>query len=277
VHLNLLLDLSSAHVEDRQLDLGNYEQADWHALLGSGQDTGLLIDRVGNVLRVEDVRQGPNSESNRARIYADAFRHIAAWTADHEGIGLSLSRSREIVVHQSGRLRYIHRSGKWRALPLDLAVDSGWSTGSSFGKALKREILASVVDASLGHHGACLAVIPKGQKLAFNSSGTVQEADLWPENVRASLYASSHFQELTRRQRLELLSMDGATVLDRTGQIIASGAIVNVEAGSTGGGRLAATRSLARYGAAFKISQDGPISLFGRDKGGSVEQLLSLA
>jgi hypothetical protein len=71
--------------------------------------------------------------------------------------------------------------------------------------------------------------------------------------------------------------MDGATVLDHTGMILAAGAIVEVPAGSVGGGRLAATRSLARFGAAFKVSQDGPVTLYGRDHSGNAEVQLSFA
>ena len=71
--------------------------------------------------------------------------------------------------------------------------------------------------------------------------------------------------------------MDGATVLDRNGVILAAGAIVKVPGGSVGGGRLAATRALASYGAALKISQDGPIRLFGVNASGEVGELMVLA
>ena len=56
--------------------------------------------------------------------------------------------------------------------------------------------------------------------------------------------------------------MDGATILDYQGNVIAAGAIVKVGAGSEGGGRLAAAKALSKYGLAIKISSDGGIRGF---------------
>ncbi len=74
------------------------------------------------------------------------------------------------------------------------------------------------------------------------------------------------FHELSRKLRLELVSMDGAVVVDSEGTIIAVGAILKIEAGSEGGGRLAAATTLSKYGTAIKISQDGIIKAFYTDK-----------
>lgn len=74
------------------------------------------------------------------------------------------------------------------------------------------------------------------------------------------------FHELSRKLRQELVSMDGAVVIDSEGVIIAAGAILKIEAGSEGGGRLAAATTLSKYGVAIKISQDGIIKAFYPDK-----------
>ncbi len=74
------------------------------------------------------------------------------------------------------------------------------------------------------------------------------------------------FHELNRKLRQELASIDGATIIDSDGTIIACGAIVRIEGGSSGGGRLAATKTLGRYGVAVKISQDGTMQAFMTDK-----------
>lgn len=74
------------------------------------------------------------------------------------------------------------------------------------------------------------------------------------------------FHELDRKLRQELIGMDGATVIDADGRIIAVGAIVQIEAGSAGGGRLAATKTLSRYGVAIKISTDGFMQGYAYDK-----------
>lgn len=80
------------------------------------------------------------------------------------------------------------------------------------------------------------------------------------------IIGNKKFHELNRKLREELVSMDGATIVDYDGTIIATGAIIKIEAGSKAGGRLAATKTLARYGVAIKISQDGLIQGYTYDK-----------
>ena len=74
------------------------------------------------------------------------------------------------------------------------------------------------------------------------------------------------FQELDRKFRQDLLAMDGATVIGYDGTIIAVGAIIKIEAGSSGGGRLAAARTLSNYGVSIKISNDGSMQGFKMDR-----------
>ena len=78
--------------------------------------------------------------------------------------------------------------------------------------------------------------------------------------------------------RQELVAMDGATVIDFDGTIIAGGAILKIEAGSNEGGRLAAAINLAKYGVAIKISQDGQMQAFCPEKRNSnnVKQLFTV-
>lgn len=79
------------------------------------------------------------------------------------------------------------------------------------------------------------------------------------------LIGNKKFQDLDRRFRRELISIDGATVIDNEGNIISIGAIIKIEAGSTGGGRLSATKTLAHFGTSIKISMDGNIQCLSFD------------
>lgn len=80
------------------------------------------------------------------------------------------------------------------------------------------------------------------------------------------IIANKPFHALHRRLRQEIVSMDGATIVDFDGTIIATGAILKIEAGSEGGGRLAAAMTLAKYGISIKISQDGTMQGFYSDR-----------
>lgn len=88
------------------------------------------------------------------------------------------------------------------------------------------------------------------------------------------IISGKKFHELDRRLRADLLGIDGATVIDHDGNILCIGAIIEIEAGSSGGGRLAAARTLAHYGVSMKVSMDSTITGFGYDaKRGRVKTL----
>ena len=80
------------------------------------------------------------------------------------------------------------------------------------------------------------------------------------------IIAGKKLFELDRKFIEEMMSIDGATIIDHDGTIIAVGAIVKIDAGSEGGGRLAAAKTMARYGVAIKVSQDGILEGFTLDK-----------
>ena len=62
--------------------------------------------------------------------------------------------------------------------------------------------------------------------------------------------------------------------LDSDGYIVAVGAIIKINAGSSGGGRLAAAKQLSEYGVAIKISADGTIEGFSYDKNTSTSKAI---
>lgn len=276
IHLNLLVDLEeTARAAFKSLeDFGGHE---WHSLLGSGLETGIALNRRGGIVKVEELGEETATSGARNALRPDAFRRIGDWAAGDARVALSLARTGDLLIHQGQILRYIYRSGRWRGVPVAVALRQSWCDGARIGPDLKNAVIASVMDASIGHHGACLAIVVKGARTGFDNAGLIEAGDRWHSNVKSRLYAHDRFPDLSRRQRLELLSIDGATVLDHTGRILAAGAIVEVPAGSRGGGRLAATRSLARYGAAFKVSQDGPVTLYGRANAGDPEVRLRFA
>lgn len=74
------------------------------------------------------------------------------------------------------------------------------------------------------------------------------------------------FCDLSRKLRQELLSVDGATVIDNDGDIVAVGAIIMIDSGSFSGGRLAAAKTLSKHGVSIKISEDGQLQGFKYDK-----------
>lgn len=87
------------------------------------------------------------------------------------------------------------------------------------------------------------------------------------EMLIKKLVGNKRFHEMPRKMRQELAGIDGATIIDSEGNIIACGTIIqSVKSSIEGGGRLAATKQLSTYGTAIKISADGGISAYHKDR-----------
>ena len=85
------------------------------------------------------------------------------------------------------------------------------------------------------------------------------------------------FQQLYRKLREEIVGIDGATLIDYNGDIVAVGAIIKIEAGSRGGGRIAAAKTLSHYGVSMEISSDASIKGFAINDEGHSEQIFVIA
>lgn len=83
--------------------------------------------------------------------------------------------------------------------------------------------------------------------------------------VIKGLVNNKNFTEIDRKLRGELISLDGACIIDTKGEVLSFGAIIKNDSGSSAGGRGAAARKLSRYGMAIKISTDGYIELYVND------------
>ena len=167
-------------------------------------------------------------------------------------------------------------------------------------KKLIESIFASVLDVSFSHTGGIIAVVDtpwddrKTSKLS--ESGILNVCDnlqikkpleelyrdsiksarkgnvkakredvrrrVLKRNVIQNLVHEEKFQNVDRKLRSELMSLDGACILDCEGNIYSFGAIIQNDSGSSGGGRGAAARKLSAYGMAVKISTDGYIELY---------------
>jgi hypothetical protein len=84
--------------------------------------------------------------------------------------------------------------------------------------------------------------------------------------ILLKLVKGKNFCDIDRKLRSELVSMDGATIIDATGRILTFGAIIQNDSGSSGGGRGAAAKKLSNYGFSIKISTDGYIEVFEESK-----------
>jgi len=257
VAVNVCVDLNS--------DAGGQALADffkepWAAVLGSGLSTALMVSGTGAVTSVEDL----GNVNNNGLMAPERFGPLAQWTANAGRVALAATRNGEIYVFVDSALLFAHRNSQWRGFPLQALVGSGWyASQGGVPRETKKAVLISLLDASAAHHGACLGIIrPPRVTEAVNELVAISERWGTASNPRREVVRHTNFLRLSRRQRLELLSMDGATLLTPRGEILAAGAILQVRAGSTGGGRTAAARAIGKFGVGIKVSQDGPVTAY---------------
>lgn len=80
--------------------------------------------------------------------------------------------------------------------------------------------------------------------------------------IRKMLNDNFKFIKISRKLRSELVSLDGACIINSSGNVLSFGAIIQNDSGSTGGGRGAAAKKLSTSGMAIKISTDGYIEVY---------------
>ncbi|MDP9332022.1 MAG: hypothetical protein M3Q30_01735 [Actinomycetota bacterium] len=257
VAVNVCVDLN-ANGEGQ--GLADFFEQPWAAVLGSGLSTALMVSGSGAVMRLDDL----GFDADDAQLAPERFGPIARWTEEPGRVALAATRTGEIYVFVDSRVLFAHRNSQWRGFPLDALIGTGWyaNPGGS-PRETKQAALISLLDASAAHHGACLGIVRSGKvNSAVNALVAMGERWSTAGNRRRAVLEHASFLQLSRRQRLEMLSMDGATLLSQSGAILAAGAILEVSAGSTGGGRTAAARAIGKYGVGVKVSQDGPVTAF---------------
>lgn len=243
------------------LPLAKFATQDLAAVLSNGFDTMLEFNFNGEFLTHESLSQGRDLPSYCPMRQA----HIANWTTKHDiRLALSLNRLGEILIFRQEELLFARRSGRWHFLT-HAPVIAQMNVPRDL--QLRTAIYETCLDASFARSGACIGVI-SGEHSSEWQSIVVQEADHLGRNTSEKARAlnaviqGQRFGDLDRRTRQELSAIDGALVLSHTGHIHSAGAILRIEGGSTGGGRLAAAKALGRLGLGIKVSQDGGITGF---------------
>jgi hypothetical protein len=135
-------------------------------------------------------------------------------------------------------------------------------------RTLRQAIYETCLDASFARTGACIGVVSvdagsKWKSIVGESDVLQGSAALKARSLR-KVISGRTFEAIDRRTRQEIVAIDGATLIAHDGRILAAGAILQVPAGSDGGGRLAAAKAVAAYGLGVKVSQDGAITGYRR-------------
>lgn len=207
-------------------------------------------------------------------------------------IAIFLLVNGDIVLVKNCEILLVKREGKWLNFNKEVfksIIAAELMQQDTIFFNLLNEIYLSSLDVSFAHSGGIIACVNKEniplliQPQKDGTSILNKYDNLLPNNViptpkkfdnqemkkrflkrnfLLNIIKETNFLLIDRKVRSELISMDGATIIDFDGNIVSIGAIIQNDSGSYGGGRGAAANKLSKFGFAIKISTDGYVEVY---------------
>jgi hypothetical protein len=180
---------------------------------------------------------------------------------------ICLNRNGEILVIENNQLVFTKRRGKWQYYANHTLYNMIKTKEINLHSGVSKKIYQSLIDVSFKRCGGCIGIV-EDTFLDEVKTKIIKPGELFPEprnekaNDICALIKDKRFMDIDRRIRMELLGIDGAIILDKHGNILTVGSIINITEKSEDGARTAAAKTLSNYGISVKVSMDGEITLF---------------
>lgn len=278
-------------VADGAADYLHFLENDSSAVFTDGIFSGILLDRSGKILSFltrnsTAPRCKPNQDIFVPYQFVDIARHCMG-----AAIGVIVLTNGEILLIKNQAVCFAKRGRKWVYFDwvrvysnLRPYFQKLSNTNEQTIKKRIQSIYCTILDVSFSHTGGCLAIIHPDMVEAIEKENVLADRfDLYvsgnpPHGMRSEnkekieilsyllcdlQRPGRSFFEIEKPLRREILGLDGATVVSLTGEFYCAGSIVAVPGGSSGGGRTAAAKQLAKFGVGIKISEDGYIEAYG--------------
>jgi hypothetical protein len=251
--------------------------------LADGVQAVFLASAEGRLLDIVDIERWGSEASRQQTLHvpcAKAFQPHARATMQHGHVCVVLSPSREIKVFAEGAELFSFRGAAWHLLDVQ-AKYRLW--GEAVGNdALASRLFQTARDLADARQGALFLVAREPQRatavllapadrLDTPMTGSPAPADSATRRELLHLLEGRTITTLDPSVLAALASLDGATVTDRSGRLLAAGAILRhtSEQLETGGliegARTTAAMAASRFGPVLKVSEDGVITFFDRE------------
>src|SRR5215204_2525195 len=253
--------------------------------LVDGLRTLFLLSQDGMLLDIIDVRQWAEQRFGQRPLTAPCsapyLSHALATSADGH-VCLVLSPSHEIKVFARGAQVLAYRHAQWALLDLQRKFEL-WAEAVG-NEELARCLFRSALDLADARQGALFVVLRKPEDSVSHIISLPDRLDIGLTevgNLEAAPTRRDLLYLLTGRTVTELeptvlaalASLDGATVTDPHGNLIALGAILRHpyteslrDEAIVEGARTTAAMSASRFGPVLKVSEDGGIAFFDGQK-----------
>ena len=234
-----------------------------------GED-GLLLDIIDITHRAQEIHPMMAVTSP----CPSAYRQHAASTLGTRDTCIVLSPSHEIKVFAEGAHVFTFRNAEWHLLDVE-AKYVHWlqAVGS---RPIAEKLFQCALDMADARQGALLVVL-RDPDAATALVAPIDRLDR-PAPARGDgqggrrplhyLLRGRTLDEIDDSVLMALASLDGATVVDTHGRLIAAGAILMHPHGDSGdawvseGARTTAAQAAGRFGPVLKVSTDGMITCY---------------
>jgi hypothetical protein len=235
-----------------------------------GFSTALMLDAKGYVIGLTCL-QAPDKEGTARTRRPWWTAGLAVESERLEGIGVALTRNGDILVVHRGVLAFSQRAGKWRQWDHSANIrllNDAWDFSGNPQQIT--EVLSYLyhvaLDLSFRRSGGLLVAVGSEARLrslltSRNDMLTSSRRKEPERSLDRSLAGRAIFRN-DRRITADLASLDGALAVDRTGRLLAYGAMTKSSKSAHQGARTRAAMAAGREGVAIKISSDGDIGFF---------------
>jgi hypothetical protein len=253
--------------------------------LVDGLHTLFLLDRTGTLVDIVDVGEWARRAFGDQSLPApcpQAYQAHALATLRDGHVCLVLSPNHEIKVFAEGAQVLMYRHARWSLLDVQQKYEV-WAAVVG-NDELARCLFQSAIDLSDARQGALFVVLRDPSTSVSELLSLADRIDIGLTEVgnltaaptrRDLLYllTGRTVTELEPSVLAALASLDGAMVTDRTGTLIAVGAILRHPYTSAmqddaivEGARTTAAMTASHYGPVLKVSEDGGITFFDRER-----------
>jgi len=250
--------------------------------LADGVRTVFLANADGRLLDIIDIERWGRQATREAKLLvpcAKAYQPHARATTQQGHVCAVLSPSREIKIFAEGAELFAFRGASWHLLDLQ-AKYKLWAEAVG-DETLAMRIFQTALDLADAREGALFAMVRDSESAISQLVAPADRLDLpvtnrvGPPSRRdlLDLLEGRSLTDLDPNVLAALASLDGAIVVDRQGRLLAAGAILRhppepdrESSGVIEGARTTAAFAASQFGPVLKVSADGVITFFDRER-----------
>jgi hypothetical protein len=250
--------------------------------LADGVRTVFLANAEGRLLDIIDVERWGLQATRDTKLQvpcAKAYQPHARATTQQGHVCAVLSPSREIKIFAEGAELFAFRGASWHLLDLQ-AKYRLWAEAVG-DEPLAMRIFQTALDLADAREGALFAIVRDSESAISQLVAPADRLDLpvtnrvGPPSRRdlLDLLEGRSLTDLDPNVLAALASLDGAIVVDRQARLLAAGAILRhppepdrESGGVIEGARTTAALAASQFGPVLKISADGVITFFDRER-----------